>query len=451
MPVRDLILFGDVRRACLSLALPSLGAMLFCGAGTLCDALLLARMGSLAAAAAALSFPILTMMQAVGFTLGMGAGAAVSRMLGSGDSSGAADVAALGLQSAVVLAALLCAPAFVFVRPLLSLLAAGRDVPPGACAYARWMLCAGPVMCASLVLSSLLRAQGETAANLPAFGTGAVSGVCAQVLLMRLGMGVPAAGAALLVREGVTLAALILYIWKKQPAVRPSLRPKMPRLSMYKEIMRSGLPTLLRQGLFAVSGAMLTRTAAAFGQDALSGMGLAVRAGALLSSGIIGFGQGFSPVCGVCFGAGDMQRIKAAYRFCMKALCLSLCAVGLLTALFARRILLAFGADASVAAIGSGALIVTGLALPMQGAVTLASMLTQAMGLTVRAALTGASRQGYALMLMLMILPRMFGLPGLILAQGAADALSLAVCLLLTRGVLPGDRQRLLAIGFPNA
>ena len=442
-------LSGDVRRVTLALAGPSMGAMLATGAGTLLDALLLARRGSGATAAVALCFPILTMIQAVGFTMGMGAGSAVSRMLGADDTARAGDVATQGMLTAVVLAAALCLPAFMLAGPLLALLAGEGGVPEGALPYARCLLAAGPVMCASLVLSSLLRAQGMTLANLGAFSLGAVCGCgVLAALLWATDMGAQAAGIAMLVREGATLAALVVYIWKKQPGVRPSVMPGKPSLSIYKEIMRSGLPTLLRQGLFAVSGAMVTSCAARFGREALSGVGLAVRAGALLSSGIIGFGQGFAPVCGVCYGAGDMNRVRQAYAFCMRVLAVSLTVIGAGTAVLARRVLLAFGAGEQVASIGAAALLVQGIALPMQGAVVLCGMLTQAMGMTVRAGITGASRQGYVLIVLLAILPRMFGLAGLIAAQGVSDAISLGICLLVTKSIWPNDRKRAAAIGF---
>ena len=33
---------------------------------------------------------------------------------------------------------------------------------------------------------------------------------------------------------------------------------------------------------------------------------------------MIGFGQGFQPVCGFCFGAGRYSRVRQAYTYCIK-------------------------------------------------------------------------------------------------------------------------------------
>ena len=75
-----------------------------------------------------------------------------------------------------------------------------------------------------------------------------------------------------------------------------------------------------------------------------------------------------------------------------------------------------------------------------QGAVILMNVLTQAMGLTVRATLVAVSRQGLFLPPLLLLLPRLLGDTGLVLAQSAADVLALLLSLLLTRGVLHAPR-----------
>lgn len=70
-----------------------------------------------------------------------------------------------------------------------------------------------------------------------------------------------------------------------------------------------------------------------------------------------------------------------------------------------------------------------------QGAVIMMNMLVQSIGLPVRASLIATSRQGYVLLPLVLILPRIFGLPGLLLSQSSSDVLSLLLCIPLTRSV----------------
>lgn len=431
------LLAGSVPSLILRIALPSMAGMIASSLCTLADALLLSRGSTQLSAAVSVSFSLLTLIQALGFTLGMGAGSFVSRSLGRGDKPAAYAAASTAFFTALLLSALLCAFGALFAVPLVRLLGSPEEIVPAAAAYARYVLLSGPLLCMSLVLSSLLRAQGKTVPNMLAFAAGAAVGIPLEILLVRvLSLGVHGGGVSMLVREAVTLAGLSFAALRGRRLVRPRLRGIALRVRVFRDIMRSGLPTLLRQGLMSVSSVLLTRQSAAFGAATLAGMGLCVRAAALVSSAVIGFGQGFQPVCGCAFGAGDMARVRAAYRFCLRWVVLALCLLGAAVFFLARPLLALFRPETDVLAVASDALRAQSVVFFAQGAVIMMNMLTQALGLTVRASLVAASRQGFVFIPLLLLLPRLMGQRGLILCQSASDLLSLLLCALLTRGVL---------------
>jgi len=305
---------------------------------------------------------------------------------------------------------------------------------PHAVPYARFLLFAAPFSCAGLVLSSLLRAQGKTPANMYAYllssGAGALLGA---LLVRRMGLGAWGAGVSLLAREALALLLLTYATLHTCGILRPSLRRVTFAPWVYPAILRSGLPTLLRQGLMSVSAAMTSRAAASFGAAALAGMGVAARIGALISSAAIGFGQGFQPICGFNYGAGRTDRVRAAYRFCLRSIVISLALVGTLCFCFGGALLRMFHAEAQTAAVALSALRAQSAVFFAQGAVIMMNMLTQSMGQTLRATLVATSRQGLFLIPLLLILPRTFGLTGLILCQSIADIAALFFSWLLTR------------------
>ena len=151
------LLTAPVKPLILRIAFPSMLAMLASALGALLDALLLGRCG--AQAAAAVSLPLLTAIQTLGFTLGMGAGSFVSRCLGTGDHRAARTAASTAFFCALAVSLLLCTAGFVFAAPLCAILGASGSILSPASAYARYVLSSGPLLCISLVLSSLLRAQ----------------------------------------------------------------------------------------------------------------------------------------------------------------------------------------------------------------------------------------------------------------------------------------------------
>ena len=429
----EALLHGDVRAHIVRLSLPSLAAMLASGLGTLLDALMLSRLGSEATAAAAVGFPLLTLYQTIGFTLGMGAGALMSQAIGRGEEELPGCAAALSLLLALLLSVTLSVLSLLLPGPLLQLLGAGEQTPAQALRYIRFLLLSAPLLCLSLVLSSLLRAQGRAGAYGAAFAAGAALGAALEALLaLRMQLGLTGIGIAMIAREALTLLLLATG------AVRCRLRLLYPSPGVLVQMLRYGLPTLLRQGLMSVSGVLLNRAAVSFGEAALGGMGLAVRALSLVSSAVIGFGQGFQPVCGVAFGAGDMDRVRAAYRFCQHCVMFVLLLVGAGAFLLARPMLALFGPEEDVLAFASAALRAQSVVFFAQGAVIMMNMLTQALGLTVRASLVAASRQGFVLIPLLLLLPRLLGQAGLILCQSVSDVLSLLLCFFITRGALTG-------------
>lgn len=434
MPQPDL-LTAPVKPLILRIALPSMLAMIASSLCTVLDALLLSRFGAQHAAAAAVSFPLLSWIQTLGFTLGMGAGSFLSRCLGTNNPDAARTAASTAFFCAIALSCLLCAAGFLFAPALVSLLGAQPDSIALAAAYARYVLASGPLLCMSLVLSSLLRAQGNTLPNMLAFSASAIIGIGLLFMLVPR-RGVHGAGVSMLVREGVTLFLLLLATLRKKSLVRPRWRAVSLKPSVFRDIMRSGAPTLLRQGLTSISSGMLTRIASAYGEAALAGIGLSVRALSLISAATIGFGQGFQPVCGAAYGAGHTDRMLSAYRFCMRSVVITLAAVGAALFFLSRSLLALFSPDAQTLEMANSALRAQSIVLFAQGAVIMINMLAQAAGMTLRASIVAASRQGFVLIPLLWLMPRFFGLNGLILSQSVSDLLSLALCLLVMRGAI---------------
>ena len=437
-PKSERMLAAPLAPLILRTALPSMGAMLASGVCALADALLLRRLGQDAAAAVSLSFPLLSLIQTIGFTLGTGGGNFVSRSLGAGDKESALRAASTAFFGALVVSCALCALGFLFAFPLVRLLGAQAAQTAAGAAYARCVLAAGPMLCANLVLGSLVRGQGNTLAGLYAFGSGALLGLALQVLfILCLGMGIVGSGAAMIARETLTLVLLIAF--SRREPVRPRLFLFSLRPVLLRGIMRSGFPAMLRQGLFALSSALMTRAASAAGPAVLSGMGLSVRVLSLISSGVIGFGQGFAPVCGYAYGSGRMDRVLGAYRFALRAVVLSLLALGAALFFLSEPLLARLGGEPEALLFAAAFLRAQSVTLFAQGAVIVMTMLTQAMGLPLPSCVVSASRQGFVLIPLVLIMPSLFSVSGLILSQSVSDLLSLALCFFVTRAALRGS------------
>lgn len=172
-------------------------------------------------------------------------------------------------------------------------------------------------------------------------------------------------------------------------------------------------------------------------------MSVVSRAMMLAQSALIGFGQGFQPVCGFNYGAGLYHRVKEGFRFCVKWSTVFLTAVSMLGLVLAPHIIAVFRNDPEVIAFGARALRLQCLAFPLCGVIVISSMLTQTINKVWQASVLAVARQGLFFIPAVLALPHIWGELGVQLAQPVSDVCAFALTVPLVLGVLRDmDRQQ---------
>ena len=206
---------------------------------------------------------------------------------------------------------------------------------------------------------------------------------------------------------------------------------------MIKEILRGGIPSLLRQGLASVATIALNFAAGGYGDTAVAAMSIVTRVIQFAVSAVIGFGQGFQPICGFNYGAKRYDRVRSAFWFAVKlsfGVLLVAAAVGFV---FAPSIVELFlRGNAEVTAIGALSLRLQSVTLPFTAFLITSNMMLQTMGLAREASLVAVSRQGLFFIPAVLILPALLGLLGVQLAQPVSDFCSLLLTAPITLRVL---------------
>ena len=156
-----------------------------------------------------------------------------------------------------------------------------------------------------------------------------------------------------------------------------------------------------------------------------------------INSSVIGFGQGFQPVCGFSYGAGKYKRVREAFWFCVKVVTVILVVLCVISLLFSGQIIAVFRRDdPQVIEIGTLALRFQLLTLPLWGYITMCNMFTQAIGYGVRSTIISTARQGIFLIPALLVFPNIWGLLGIQIAQPVADICTLVLCIAIVNGIL---------------
>ena len=419
------------------LAVPTIISMLVTSFYNMADTFFVGKINTSATAAVGIVFPLMAMIQAFGFFCGHGSGNYISRQLGAHNFEDASKMSATGFVTAFVLGLGILVVGFLFTDPLLHIMGSTETILPYARSYMRIILIGAPYMTASLVLNNQLRFQGSAFYSMIGITTGAVLNIGLDPLfIFVLDMGVAGAALATIISQFVSFCLLIAGTFRGGN-LRLNLRDFSPSLKYYQNIVKGGAPFLFRQGLGSFATVCLNLMAGPYGDAAIAAMSIVTRISQFAASVVIGFGQGFQPVCGFNYGAKLFKRVQEGFWFCVK-FCTSVLLVAAVCGwIFSPNLIGIFlKTDPLVIEYGSQALRLQALTFPLVGWITIANMMLQTIGKTVKASLLAMSRQFLFFVPVILTLPGFLGILGVQLSQPIADFCSFLLAVPLSISVL---------------
>ncbi len=423
------------------LAVPAILSMLVTSLYNMADTYFVGQISTGATGAVGVSFGLMSIIQACGFFFGHGSGNFISKRLGQGDVASAKKMASVGFVFSLGAGVLIALFGLLFREPLAYLLGSTQTILPYALSYMQVILLGAPFMCASFNLNNQLRFQGNTLYGMVGIVCGAVLNIALDPLLINvLQMGIAGAAWATVISQTVSFFVLLAGCMRKK-SLGLDLRQFSLNGAYLSEMVRGGLPSLLRQGFMALSVICLNMACRAAGDPAavdaaIAAMGVVSKIMGFSFSIVIGIGQGFQPVCGFNYGAARYDRVKKAFWLCVAAstaVLVLLCAAGVL---LASPLVSFFRDDPAVIEVGARALRYQCAGFLLAGFTTMSNMMLQNIGRVVRASVLAVARQGICFIPLVLGLPAVFGLTGVLLAQPLADALSFVSALILHLPVL---------------
>ena len=417
------------------LAVPTIISMLVSSIYNMADTYFVSQLGTSASGAVGVVFSLMTMIQAIGFTLGMGAGNNITRRLGAKDAEGASRFGSTAFFGSLALGVLLSALGLAFLHPLVRLLGATETIAPYAEAYARYILIGAPYMAASYVLNNILRGQGCAFYAMFGLTAGGLLNIALDpVFIFVLGLGTGGAALATIISQLVSFV-ILLYMVEHHGEVRMRFSLIARKWPTYRDILYTGMPSFWRQGLAAIASVALNLCAAraangdlALADAAIAAMSITSRICWFAMSALIGFGQGFQPVCGFNYGARRYDRVLEAFWFCVKVAAAGLTVAGAALFIAAPALITRFRADDPlVIRLGTLALRLQVCVMPLQAFAVMCNMAYQTMGDGLRASILSVARQGLCYLPAILLLTLCFGMLGVQLAQPVADLLTFAI------------------------
>ncbi|MBQ7886817.1 MAG: MATE family efflux transporter [Clostridia bacterium] len=434
----QMMLTAPVSRVIPRLAIPTIISMLITAIYNMADTFFVSQIGTSASGAVGVIFSAMAIIQAVSFMMGMGTGTNVSQALGAGDEERAQRYASVGFFTAFGVGVVLAILGLSNIDALVRFLGATETIAPYAKDYATYIFYATPFMMCSFVMNNLLRFEGLAMYGMVGITTGGILNMILDpIFIFVFGLGTAGAAIATALSQLVSFTILLIMCNTKPDAITIDPRNFKPTLSMYGHILYNGFPSLGRQGIASISTILLNIAAGVHGDAAIAAMSIVTRFIMFINSSIIGFGQGFQPVCGFSYGAGKYSRVREAFWFCVKVSTVLLIVLAGASMLLSEQIVAVFRRDdAEVIRIGTTALRLQLSTLPLWGYIVMSNMLTQSIGYGARATLLSVARQGIFLIPALLVLPGLLGLTGIQIAQPLSDVCTLVLTIVIMRNVL---------------
>lgn len=417
------------------LAVPTICSVLITSIYNMADTYFVSQIGTSASAAVGVTFSLMGIIQAVGFTFGIGSSVMVSRLLGEKRRQEACESLSTAFVLALAFGVLLAVVGLLFIDGLVLLLGATESILPYARDYARYILVGAPYMAATFVLNTSLRGQGSAFYGMIGIMTGGILNIFLDPLLIfGMGLGISGAALATIISQLVSFLILLYFNLGRHGALPLKLRNFRPSFGLFTRLVSGGTPSLFRQGLHSASMVFMIRACQPFGDPAIAAISIVTRLMMFVVSAMIGFGQGFQPVCGFNYGAKRFDRVKESFWFCVKVSLLLLTSAGAVMFLLAPQAIAAFRRDdLEVIAIGVTALRLQCLMLPTQSFFIMCNMYLQCTGQNRSATLIASARQGIFFLPGTLILPPLFGLLGVQLVQPVADIFCFILAIYLSR------------------
>ena len=432
---QELFARAPIPRAYFKMALPVVLSMLVSLIYNMVDTWFIAQTQNTAlVAGVSLCAPMFTLMVAMGDIFGLGGSSLISRLLGQGEEKRVRHVSAFCSYGAIVWGVLVGALMLIFRQPILHLLGASSDTMDSATDYFCYLALGAPAIIFTLVPSNILRTEGMAVASMVGSITGAVVNIILDpIFIFGLNMGAGGAALATVLSNVVSSVLFIVLLATKSQRLSMRLRDCSVQGTELREILVIGVPASITNLMQSFAMTLTNRFLLPYGTENVAALGIALKVNMIVMLIMVGFAFGAQPLLGYNYGANNRERLRGILKFDVLVQLVFSVVMTVVFLIFAPQIIRIFMSDSGVIQAGSRILRCMVITMPLMGIILVCTTLFQSAGKAMPAFLLSISRQGVALLLCVVVLSAMFGFYGVILAQAAADVVSVILALVLLR------------------
>jgi len=422
-----------ISKAVNTLSAPAIVGMLVMAIYNFVDTVFVSWVDPLATSATQVVLPVMLIASAIGLSLGIGSASYISRLLGMKNKHLAEKVVMTAFVTGIILGLLSTLFNYIYMEDIFTFFGANPGNMTMTLDYGKYILMGYTFMILNMIMNNVLRSEGSAKYQMIAMVTGSVLNIILDpIFIFVFKLGVGGAAMATTISNMVSFIILLSLFLNKRTMLRMHLKNLSFSLSIYKEILVIGLPTLLKQLLFSFSMKLLNTAAALYGgNDLLGTVSIIIKIISVPSYIVFGFGQGFQPVAGYNYGADNPKRVMDSFRYTLKVTTLIMIITAFILSVFGFLVIKIFQTTDIMAEYAIKALRYNSIGLVFLGIINSVTVLFQALGKGFKALLMSIARQGLFFIPIILIIPGFLGIDGVMGSQAMADILSVILAVIL--------------------
>ncbi len=415
----------NVKKLVTLLAIPTVISMLVTAIYNVADTFFVSRIDDSASAAISVVFSLMTLIQSIGFTIGMGSGSLISIALGNKKEKEASKYSSQGILMGLILGILFLIFGIIFNSEIMALLGASETSKPYAVLYARWIFIASPFMMISFIMNNILRNEGKAKLSMIGLAFGGILNIGLDPLFIyAFDMGISGAGLATMISQIISFMILSSFFLFNRTLCKINIKYLTKDIKSYLEALKRGMPTLFRQGFATSSNIILNFLAKPYGDSLVAALGITAKLYMIVRNIIVGVGQGYMPVVGYNYGASKFKRIKEAFYFVLIVETIICSIFTLAFILFPNALINIFSDSEEVIKYGEASVRYLAISLIFLGMSTTINQSLQIIGYSKSATFLASLRQGLVYTPLVFLLEGTLNEVGLCLTQPLSDLIT---------------------------
>ena len=423
----ELMKNGDIKKALITLGLPTIIGLLTIGIYNFVDSYFVAKLGTEAMGAISITYPLITLIPGIALLFGNGGSAFISKLLGAGDH----EKAEIVLSSTIgysILFGLLIQVSLLFLPQILVFLGASENILPFAMGYSKILVMSFIFHIPAVSLMNLVRAEGAIARSTVSQLVGAILNIILDpIFIFKLDMGIEGAAVATAIAQFVSFAILISYYISGKSILKFSLKKVKISKWIVIPILQVGVPLFSINLFQSVSLAVANRFAASYGDTTVAALGIVNRVVGMSTFAITGFSRGYQTFISYNYGAGNMKRVKDSTRISVIWGLAGGIVLSLIQIVFSSNIISAFSDNSIVIAKASQAMFAGSIFFFTYGFQSIAVVYLLCIGANTSGFLFSSARQGLIFVPVIIIMNYFLGQTGVFYAQGITDIITTAL------------------------